>query len=89
MFGPSTKLLKIRADQLQPHPLAQRDTVPSRLKKLVQNLDLDAIGVLHAVEYAINGEKGTWIIDGQRRVGILELDTLAQITKFNYSGDKP
>jgi uncharacterized membrane protein/glutaredoxin len=31
----------------------------------------------------------TWIIDGQRRVGILELDTLAQITKFNYAGDKP
>ena len=31
----------------------------------------------------------TWIIDGQRRVGVLELDTLAQITKFNYEGGKP
>lgn len=31
----------------------------------------------------------TWIIDGQRRTGILELDTLAQITKFDYQGGKP
>jgi len=31
----------------------------------------------------------TWIIAGQRRVGVLELDALAQITKFDYQGGKP
>lgn len=64
---PSTKVTKIRADQLQPHPLAQREVVPSRLKRLKDNLDLDAIGVLHVVQYAIKGQNGMWIIDGQHR----------------------
>lgn len=57
----------MRADTLAIHPHAQRDVVPSKLKKLIANFDLDAIGVLHAVEYAINGVTKTWIIDGQHR----------------------
>lgn len=67
MGAPSSKVTKIRADQLQPHPLAQREVVPSRLKKLRDNLDLDAIGVLHIVQYPISGKNGFWIIDGQHR----------------------
>lgn len=67
MGVPSTKVTKMRADQLQPHPLAQRDLVPARLKKLKDNLDLDAIGVLHVVQYQTNGKNGYWIIDGQHR----------------------
>ena len=31
-------------------------------------LDLDAIGVLHAAEYPIKGDRGPWVIDGQHRV---------------------
>jgi len=31
----------------------------------------------------------TWVIDGQRQTGVLPLDTLAQLSKFNYQGGKP
>ncbi len=31
----------------------------------------------------------TWIIDGQRHTGVLELNALAQLSKFNYQGEKP
>jgi hypothetical protein len=67
MGKPSSKMIKMRADALQPHPMAQRELVPSRLKKLIANLDLDAIGVLHAVEYPIKGKTAIWIVDGQHR----------------------
>jgi hypothetical protein len=62
-----SKLIKVPAQQLRVHPKAQRETVPSRLKDLVEHLDLDAIGVLHAVEYEINGVLAIWLIDGQHR----------------------
>jgi uncharacterized membrane protein/glutaredoxin len=31
----------------------------------------------------------TWVINGQRQTGVLPLDTLAQLSKFNYQGAKP
>ena len=31
----------------------------------------------------------TWVINGQRQTGVLPLDTLAQLSKFDYQGDKP
>jgi uncharacterized membrane protein/glutaredoxin len=31
----------------------------------------------------------TWVIDGQRHVAVMPLDTLAQLSKFNYQGGKP
>jgi hypothetical protein len=67
-----SRLIKIAAEQLAIHPYAQRDLVPSKLKKIAQDLDLDAIGVLHAVEYEIKG-KGSriWVIDGQHRLRAL------------------
>lgn len=67
MGKPTSKMTRMRADSLQPHPLAQRELVPSRLRKLVDSLDLDAIGVLHAVEYSIKGKTAVWIVDGQHR----------------------
>jgi|SRR5215471_6419464 len=66
-----TRVIKVRADTLRIHPNAQRDLVPSQLKKLYDDFDLDAIGVLHAVEYEIDGELAIWIIDGQHRVATL------------------
>jgi hypothetical protein len=60
-------MVKMRADALAPHPFAQRELVPARLRKLMAELDLDAIGVLHAVEYPIKGKSGIWIVDGQHR----------------------
>ena len=64
---PRSKIVRVEAQTLRLHPSAQRDIVPSKLKKLIAELDLDAIGVLHAVEYEINGENATWVIDGQHR----------------------
>ena len=62
-----TKLVKVPAQELKVHPFAQRALLPSRLKELIRDLDLDAIGVLHAVEYEIDGVTALWIIDGQHR----------------------
>ena len=31
----------------------------------------------------------TWIVNGQRHTGVFPLDTLAQMSKFNYRGGKP
>lgn len=62
-----TKLVKVEARSLRAHPTAQRALLPAKLKQLMANLDLDAIGVLHAVEYEINGEMAIWLIDGQHR----------------------
>jgi hypothetical protein len=64
---PLTRIVRKPASELRLHPLAQRDIVPAKLKKLMAELDLDAIGVLHAVAYQIDGEEGPWIIDGQHR----------------------
>lgn len=66
-----SKLVKVRADSLAIHPYAQRELVPSKLRKLLADLDLDAIGVLHAVEYPINKDTKTWVIDGQHRLRAL------------------
>lgn len=61
------KIVRIAAQELRIHPTAQRNIVPSKLKQLIENLDLDAIGVLQAIEGTIDGERGIWIIDGQHR----------------------
>lgn len=62
-----SKVIKIEAQQCRIHPHAQRDLLPSKLKELTEELDLDSVGVLHAVEYEINGETCIWIVDGQHR----------------------
>ena len=45
--------------------------MPAKLKKLIAELDLDAIGVLHAVEYPVDGKPGIYVIDGQHRLRAL------------------
>lgn len=71
MFAPQSKLIKVRADSLQPHPLAQREISPSRINKLKATFDLDAVGTLHVVEYPIHGKRAMWIVDGQHRWRVL------------------
>lgn len=65
---PNTKVVKVTAGSLVVHPIVQRALLPGRLAHLVKKLDLDAIGVLHAVEYPINGVTQIWVIDGQHRL---------------------
>lgn len=64
---PVVKTLQLEAREMQIHPHAQRQLLPSRLKKLIAELDLDAIGTLHVVRYQINGVIKYWIVDGQHR----------------------
>ena len=66
-IAPETKDVWVRVDELDIHPTAQRLLLPSKVNEIYNNLDLDAIGVLHAVEYEINGVRKIWIIDGQHR----------------------
>lgn len=67
----NTKVIRVQARELRIHPTAQRLLVPSRLRELARDLDLDAIGDLHAVEYVIDGVKGIWVVDGQHRLRTL------------------
>lgn len=62
-----SKFTRVRADSLAIHPTAQRALLPAVLKSRFAVLDLDAIGVLHVVEYPINRVTKLWIIDGQHR----------------------
>ena len=66
-----TVMQMIAAKDLKVHPYAQRTLLPSKLKKIENTLDLDAIGTLHAVRYGINGVLGTWVVDGQHRLQAL------------------
>ncbi len=68
---PTSKVVRVRADSLAVHPHAQRELSATRLAKLVDKLDLDAIGVLHGVQYPINSVVKIWIIDGQHRLAAL------------------
>ena len=61
------KTIKIMVERLRPHPTAQRQIIPAKIKDLVKNLNLDAVGVLSAVDDEINGERAIWIVDGQHR----------------------
>jgi hypothetical protein len=69
--NPKSKVITVAAQTLRIHPHAQRDLLPHKLKELMNTFDLDAIGVLHGVEYEINGEFAIWIIDGQHRWKVL------------------
>lgn len=64
---PKTKLVRVQAGKLRIHPSAQRVLNPTRLASIQERTNLDAIGVLHAVEYTIKGVFAMWIVDGQHR----------------------
>lgn len=67
----NSEMVKVEAAKLRLHPLAVRRLLPTKLKRLIETLDLDAIGVLHAVRYKIGTETAIWIIDGQHRLAAL------------------
>lgn len=72
---PNTKVVRVPVNKLRIHPTAQRDITTGKIKAMMANFDLDAIGVLHAVQYDVPGPGngwGIWIIDGQHRVDILQ-----------------
>jgi len=69
---PKTKMVRMEAQALHVHPHAQREMRPSWLKTLTATLDLDGIGVFHAVQYEIPGRgTGPWVVDGQHRLEAL------------------
>lgn len=65
--APKYRMVKVKAESLQPHPLAQREISPARIHKLTAKFDLDAVGTIHAVEYPVRGKIAMWIVDGQHR----------------------
>lgn len=67
----NTERMRLRVDNLRIHPIAQRRVVPATLKKILGRLNLDAIGTIHVVRYAIDGEAAYWVVDGQHRVAAL------------------
>jgi hypothetical protein len=67
MTKPKTKLIQMPAQELCIHPTAQRELRPARVTELAENLDLDAIGVMHAVEYPIDDVVAKRLVDGQHR----------------------
>jgi hypothetical protein len=69
---PKSVIRKIQAKELFIHLVAQRAILPSKLKALKANFDLDSVGVIHAVERTVNGKIQTEVIDGQHRVIVLK-----------------
>ena len=67
------RIIYLPATDLQIHPLAQRESSPSKLRNIMENFDLDAVGTLHAVYYEIDGELAHWVVDGQHRANALKL----------------
>lgn len=72
----TNQILHLRADQLEPHPSAQRiHLVPANLKRIMANFDEDAVGTIHVV--LLDGRYQ--IIDGMHRwtaIRRLGLDSL-------------
>ena len=66
-----TKIMEVRVDELEIHPLAQRRLVASKVARLTKDLDLDAIGIIHAVEQTKRGKKKLLVVDGQNRIRAL------------------
>ena len=62
------KKVRVQAQHLRIHPLAQREVVRSHLRRMVATLNIDAIGTVHAVYCTINGVLAYWVIDGQHRI---------------------
>jgi hypothetical protein len=57
----------IKVKDIKIHPVAQRLLKQPYVQHLVDHLDLQAIGALHAVEYRIGGTLRIWVVDGQHR----------------------
>jgi hypothetical protein len=67
------EMRRVRADELEIHPLAQRRLLPSKVARLSRELNRNAVGVIHAVEQTKRGKKRLYVIDGYHRIkAILE-----------------
>jgi len=69
---PDTKMRRIKISELRIHPIAQRRILQATLTRIINDLDLDAIGVIHVVQYPIDGDGALWVVDGQHRVAALK-----------------
>lgn len=91
--GRPTEMRLVKVRDLVPHPEAQRKLVPAGLKKIEDTLQLTSIGVMHAVEYFIDGVKRLWVVDGQHRWTILmkygyedvEIDVMVHTTVVTHA----
>lgn len=61
-------MIKVPAHSLRIHPTAQRPVVEAGLQWMTEHLDLDLLGVLHAVEATIDHVTAYWVFDGQTRL---------------------
>ena len=61
-------MIKVPAHSLRIHPSAQRPVIESSLKWMTEHLDLDLLGVLHAVEATIDHVQAYYVFDGQTRL---------------------
>jgi hypothetical protein len=68
----NNRVEQFRVRDLRIHPRAQRDIKETKVKEIMSKLDLDAIGVLKAVQYERDGVMGIWVIDGQHRLEALK-----------------
>jgi hypothetical protein len=68
---PKCIIESIEARKLEIHPYAQKALSLAKVDHLRKHLDLDAIGVLHAVRYEIDGRLATWVVDGHTRLEAL------------------
>jgi len=66
-----TEVMTVLAQDLVPHPRVQRRLNEAKVKKLMADADLDAIGTMHAVRYPIEGVTRDWQIDGNHRRNML------------------
>jgi hypothetical protein len=68
MKNQEIEVVTMAVGALRIHPRAQRDFVcGNTYKEIVNSYDPGKIGVLHAVRYPVNGERATWVVDGQTR----------------------
>lgn len=63
MSAKRNKIITVAAETLKPHPSAQRRLSPTQVKRIMADLDLDAIGSLHVADI----DEQLWIVDGQHR----------------------
>ncbi|KKL74655.1 hypothetical protein LCGC14_2062750 [marine sediment metagenome] len=72
---PRHRIVQRRVDSLRIHPTAQREGLTkAKLRGMVKDFNLDAIGTLHAVQYKIKDRFELWIVDGwHRHAALMEL----------------
>lgn len=80
------KIERMKVRDLIEHPVVQRTIVRTTLQRIIDHMDLNALGVLHAVYYGRNGQDAKiMIVDGQHRLkalnqkGFHDLNVLVEV----------